>query len=79
MGFKNHKLSHKTQLHRAFLFSLHFLDFPFEGFFSPTKGNKLFQRLLDRLLVIVVCVLLYSYENQYAWPAGEVQGAHSST
>ena len=32
--------------------------------FDLAKWNKLFQRLLDRLPDIVVCVLLYSYENQ---------------
>ena len=35
--------------------------------FDLAKWDKLFTRLLNRLPAIVVRVLLYSYENQYAW------------
>ena len=35
--------------------------------FDLALWDKLFQRLLERLPAIVVRVLLYSYENQYAW------------
>ena len=35
--------------------------------FAKAKWDLLFQRLLTRLPAIVVRVLLYSYENQYAW------------
>ena len=47
--------------------------------FDLAKWNKLIQRLLNGLPAIVVCVLLYSLENQYVWArSGEAEGAHSS-
>ena len=35
--------------------------------FDLARWDKMFQRLLSRLPAIVVRVILYSYENQFAW------------